>query len=80
MSERNSGEVILAFLLGSVVGACIGILFAPAPGKDTRKKLKDMMEDIGEKTEGAFEEGKEKVEEIISDAKDRFAHRKKETV
>ena len=65
MSDRSSGEVMLAFLLGGIVGACVGVLFAPSSGKETRKKLKDMAEDIGEKAEGMIGEGKDKMEEIV---------------
>ena len=80
MSDRSSGEVVLAFLLGGIVGACVGVLFAPSSGKETRKKLKDMAEDIGEKAEGMFGEGKDKMEEILSEAKERFIHKKKESI
>lgn len=64
MSEKNDDKTILAFLLGGAIGACIGLLFAPQSGKETRKKIKIFFDDIGEKTGELIEEGKEKVEEI----------------
>ena len=51
MSEKNSGEVLLSFILGGLIGAAVGILFAPSSGKETRKKLKDLGEEFGEKME-----------------------------
>ena len=44
MSENKGStmlEVTLAFLLGGAVGAALGVLFAPAAGKETREKIKD---------------------------------------
>jgi gas vesicle protein len=39
--ERGSGagDVTLAFLLGAAVGAGLALLFAPAPGRETRELL-----------------------------------------
>ncbi len=38
---NNKGNVFLAFLIGGVVGAGIALLYAPAPGADTRKRIKE---------------------------------------
>ncbi|HAM39439.1 MAG TPA: hypothetical protein DCP53_08630 [Elusimicrobia bacterium] len=69
MSERKSGETILAFLIGGAIGACLGLLFAPQSGKETRKKVKIFAESIGEKTGELIEEGKEKIEELVHSSK-----------
>lgn len=36
--SNNTGNVLTALLTGAVVGAGIGILYAPDKGKRTRKK------------------------------------------
>lgn len=55
MSENRSGEIVSAFLVGGLIGAALGILFAPAKGKDTREKLNDWMDDASEKAKDALE-------------------------
>lgn len=54
MAENNSGETILAFLLGAVAGAAAGLLLAPAAGKQTRRKLKELVREGREKGEDAL--------------------------
>lgn len=41
----GSGKVICAILTGAVVGAAIGVLFAPEKGEDLRNKITDMKSD-----------------------------------
>lgn len=72
MSERNSGDVILAFVLGGIVGAALGILFAPAAGKETRRKLKDIGEDLGDKIEDLGDEVKAKTKNIVQEGKEKI--------
>ena len=36
---KNSAGIIAAFLGGALVGAALGVLFAPESGEETRKKL-----------------------------------------
>lgn len=76
MSENNTGEVILAFLLGGIVGAAVGILYAPKAGKETREKLKDLAGDLSEKIEVFGEEIKSKAEGVISEGKNKVMAQK----
>ena len=54
----NSGKVLLGVLAGVAVGATLGILFAPARGKSTRRK-------ISRKSDEYADELKEKFNEFI---------------
>ena len=45
MSKKGLGK----FVLGAAIGAGIGLLFAPRSGKETRKLLKDKMDDLVKK-------------------------------
>jgi len=76
MSEKSSGEAILGFLLGGLIGACLGILFAPRSGKETRQRLKVLAEDLEEKGQGWVEEGKDKVEDLVNLAKSKILPKK----
>lgn len=50
MAEGNSGESVLAFLLGGVIGGILGILLAPRKGEETRELLADWLEENRDKT------------------------------
>lgn len=77
MSEHNSAESILAFLLGAAVGATLGILFAPAAGRETRKKLLELAQDLQDKAEDVAIQAKEKVKEVVAEG-EKFVSEEKE--
>ena len=64
MSEQSSGDVLTTFFLGGIIGAALGILFAPAKGRETRTKLNDWLEDTTDRA-------KEKLETIEDEIKKR---------
>jgi len=61
----NSGKVVLGVLAGVAAGAILGILFAPAKGTDTRKKICKKGEDCGD-------ELKEKINEFLDSISEKF--------
>lgn len=81
MSENRGStvlEVTLAFLLGGAVGAALGVLFAPAAGKETREKIKDTAEKVRGSVLDNYDtvldrtrEGIGKVKDFIDEKKDR---------
>lgn len=70
MSEDSGFKSLFAFITGVAVGTVVGILIAPESGKNTRKKIKKLAEDVGEQATDSFETLKDKVEEI----KDKVMH------
>ncbi|MBC8477570.1 MAG: YtxH domain-containing protein [Dehalococcoidia bacterium] len=60
MAEKDTGaSFAIGFLLGAVVGAAVGFLYAPQPGKETRAMLKEKAETAAEKAKEAAEKAKE---------------------
>ena len=66
MSDNKGGEIIGAFVVGGLIGAALGILFAHKSGKATRAELGDWMDETKEKAKEKFE----KLEEEIKSRKD----------
>jgi len=67
----------MAFLLGGVAGAAIALIFAPATGKETRKKIREGVDEAGEWTKDRIEDardsmdnGADKVRDIMEGRKD----------
>lgn len=57
------GSVLLAFLVGGIVGAGLAIALAPSSGRETRERLKRLGEETGEKLKETLEAGKGLVQE-----------------
>lgn len=79
--------MIVAFALGALAGAAVALLYAPASGEETRRKLAEKARDGREKAETAVREGREFVQrhgENLSAALERgrevFEQARKETL
>ena len=59
----GAGSVLLAFLLGAVSGAAVALLYAPAPGRETREFLGDKAREGRERATGLAEKGRQVVNE-----------------
>lgn len=75
MNENNrTGDVVLGFVFGAVVGAGVALLLAPALGQDTRRKIGDTARSLGDGMSGRLGEMKDKAikraSEINGDVKD----------
>lgn len=46
---NNSGKIVIGVAAGLAVGTALGILFAPAKGSDTRKKIMEEGKDLADK-------------------------------
>ncbi|HXT71889.1 MAG TPA: YtxH domain-containing protein [Vicinamibacterales bacterium] len=60
--NNATGSVLLAFVLGAAAGAAVALLYAPASGAETRRKLA-----------ARAREGKDKVEEFVERHRDDLA-------
>lgn len=79
--KESTTRAIAGFLLGTAVGAALGILFAPDEGAQTRQKIKNKVQDATSDAQEAFNEKmdalKDTVGEVIDDTRKKFKHHKK---
>jgi gas vesicle protein len=66
----RGGNVFGAFLFGGLVGAILGLLFAPRSGRETREILVDRGQEYLDEAKGTYDDGREKLVEAYSTAKD----------
>jgi gas vesicle protein len=69
MSDKGSsaGTVIAAFVVGALAGAAVALLFAPASGEETRRKLA-----------GKAREGRKRADDLTREGLD-FLQRQRES-
>ncbi|MFV0470451.1 MAG: YtxH domain-containing protein [Paludibacteraceae bacterium] len=71
---KNVGGFLAGILGGAIVGAAIGLLFAPEKGEDTRNKIVDTLGDTKDKVIAALEKrgiklSKSEVEDLVDELK-----------
>lgn len=64
----STGNTLLAFALGALAGAAVALLYAPASGADTRRKLKDKAR-----------AGRDRVTELAEDGRD-YLNRQRDNI
>ena len=64
-------EVALSFLIGAASGFVLGILFAPASGKETRQKIKTQATKTGEKAKESYDKISKEAEKGIQVVKEK---------
>ena len=65
---NSAGSVLVAFALGAVAGAAVALLYAPASGEETRRRLAEKAR-----------EGRSKAEELARDGRE-YLNRQRETI
>lgn len=77
MENRNvTGKVIGGILIGTVVGAALGILFAPMDGSKTRNKIatgaKDLADDLVRRVKSKASDVTNRAEEMVNRTEEKF--------
>ena len=72
--QDSGGTAVLAFLAGAIAGAAVALLFAPAPGEETRQMLSEKAREGRERAAEAARQGREflnKQRDTVKSALDR---------
>jgi gas vesicle protein len=72
--DSSDGRVVLAFLVGAAIGVGVGMLVAPAPGKETRPKIKDLARKAQERAQDLGSRFAVAAEEMADPAQARPGH------
>jgi gas vesicle protein len=86
-NSGSAGQVIVAFALGALAGAAVALLYAPASGEETRRRLAERAREGRDQAESLAREGREFIQrqrENLSNAVERgreaFQQARKETL
>ena len=66
---KDFSKVMLSFIVGALAGAATGILLAPDKGKNTRKKIKDSIDDLSARAKDSINDLSEKAKKTLTKEK-----------
>lgn len=72
----SAGSMLLSFLLGGIVGAGLALLLAPQSGRETRQRIRELVEDAKERAADYVDEVKGKITSTVEKGKDFFEEKK----
>ncbi|MEO7191341.1 MAG: YtxH domain-containing protein [Vicinamibacterales bacterium] len=86
-NENSGSSVFVAFALGAIAGAAIALLYAPAPGEETRRRLAEKARESRGRAETAAREGREflnrqreTLKDVVGRGKEAFDQARKESL
>ena len=68
-SPSSAGKVMTSLVVGSVLGAAVGLLMAPNSGEKTRKKIKSEVRGVQKRAKAAVGNIEDRSREIVDDVK-----------
>ncbi len=72
-TEYGFAALALAFVTGGLLGAAVGLLFAPRTGVETRERIKERAEGAREKLKETSETVRERAEEMAETGKGKLS-------
>jgi gas vesicle protein len=72
-NRRDTGKVITGMLVGSLFGAAVALLMAPASGEETRRKISGEAAGVREKMKTAAGNIESRARELAEDVSERVS-------
>ena len=70
--EEGGGSFLMGLLAGTVLGAGLGMLFAPKAGSELRSQLVDQTGKLREKADQSYQQASEKVSQIVDKGREAY--------
>jgi len=70
--EDGGGSFLMGLLAGTVLGAGLGMLFAPRAGSELRSQLTDQAEKLKATANDTYQQATDKVSQIVDRGKDAY--------
>jgi gas vesicle protein len=71
-----ANDCVKGMIVGSLIGAALGILYAPKSGKATREEIRNSAEELLAKAKKQYEEACKKIEKLTGREKELYAEKK----
>ncbi|HXB08621.1 MAG TPA: YtxH domain-containing protein [Puia sp.] len=76
---NNSTKILIGFIAGAAIGGAFGILLAPDKGSETRRRIVEKGNDIGDSIVGFGETVKDKFNDVVDGVKGSLSRTKNPT-
>ena len=73
--ESSFADLTFAFVLGGIVGATLALLYAPAAGEQTRRRIREATDEMGTNVRDEYGKIRDKAEIEFSRLKDRASEK-----
>lgn len=69
---NNTSKILLGFVAGAAIGGALGILLAPDKGSETRRRIVERGNEMGESLSSFGESMKDKFNDVVDGVKGSF--------
>ena len=69
---NNNSKILLGIIAGAVIGGALGILLAPDKGSETRRKIVEKGNDLGDSLSSFSDTVKDKINDVVDGVKGSF--------